>query len=109
MDVRWIHSGTAKVDKALLGISLFLALAGLYYLSPVVELTDSRYTMLVSEHLLLRGNLAVDEHFWPYSNPATTLECGQVGLDRATSGSMAVTFTTTTLRGPRFFRCLSFF
>ena len=45
---------------------MFLALLAIYYFSPVAAITDSRYTMLVSEHFLLKGNLAVDEHFWPY-------------------------------------------
>ena len=27
---------------------------------------DSKYVLLISEHFLHAGNLAVDEHFWPY-------------------------------------------
>ena len=61
------HKGVgSRIDRALLGASLFLAMVAIYYTSTNVVTNDSLYTMLVSEHFLLTGNLAVDEHFWPY-------------------------------------------
>lgn len=60
-----------SIERGLLALSLFLSLFPLYYLSPVVVINDSRYTMLVSEHFLLTGNLAVEEHFWPRVDSST--------------------------------------
>jgi hypothetical protein len=36
-----------------------------FLLSPVLYVHDSNYAMLLGEHLLLRGNFQLDEHFWP--------------------------------------------
>ena len=51
-----------QFGRVLPGVLLFLSLLAVYYLSPVVVANDSLYTMLVSEHFLLTGNLALDEH-----------------------------------------------
>ena len=57
---------TRAFGRLVPGLVLFTGLVGIYYASPVVVTTDSLYTMLVSEHFLLKGNLAVDEHFSPH-------------------------------------------
>ena len=53
-------------NRVIGGILLFLALNFIYELSPIHSFNDSKYTLLVSEHLFKKGNLAVDEHFHPY-------------------------------------------
>ena len=55
-----------QFGRVLPGVLLFLSLLAVYYLYPVVVANDSLYTMLVSEHFLLTGNLALDEHFSPH-------------------------------------------
>ncbi|MBN1270914.1 MAG: carboxypeptidase regulatory-like domain-containing protein [Candidatus Aminicenantes bacterium] len=47
-------------------ILFFLFLFAVFYASPVVKLGDSKYTMLLSEHLLLHGSFRLDRYLWPH-------------------------------------------
>ena len=53
-------------QRTLAAVLLFVFMAAVYFGSPIVRVGDSKYLLLISEHILHAGNLAVDEHFWPY-------------------------------------------
>ncbi len=75
------RTGAAKKQAVLLGwrdavaaIALALALAGLFSVSPVHQLTDAQYTIVASEQLLRHGSLALDDVVLPQAPPQTPPE-----------------------------------
>jgi hypothetical protein len=47
---------------------LWLLVMIVYLASPIPQVLDSKFTLMVGEHMLNRGNFELDEHFPPYSD-----------------------------------------
>ena len=60
---------------------LWLLVFLVYVTSPISQISDSWYTLLVSEHLFTRGNFELDEHFPPFVDDA-----GYPGVRRRDTG-----------------------
>jgi len=56
-------SDRSFVRDASIASSLFLGLLAIFLLSPVRQITDSRYSMLLAEQLLTEGRFELDDYF----------------------------------------------
>ena len=57
--------GKMRVDREWLVCSLVFLVSSLIFLnSDVVSVTDSKYTLLLSEQIVDHGSFQLDEHFW---------------------------------------------
>ncbi|HEX8922444.1 MAG TPA: hypothetical protein VF766_13305 [Pyrinomonadaceae bacterium] len=65
MNKSWRQKFAAHRRDALLGLIIFAAALLTFLLSPVHELADSKYSMVVSQSLLKRGSFALDHYALP--------------------------------------------
>lgn len=49
----------------LVAAALLLGAFAIFFFSPVSQISDSRYSMLLAEHLLLEQRFELDPYFWP--------------------------------------------
>jgi hypothetical protein len=52
--------------KVIVCLVLMGSMFAIFYVCPVLKIDDSKYTMLLSEHLLLKQQFYLDKYFWPH-------------------------------------------
>jgi hypothetical protein len=62
-------TGRTKLES-LMGLGIFLLLFFVFLLSPVRQVTDSRYSMLVTQSLIDRSSFRLDHYAFPHYEPA---------------------------------------